>query len=90
MITATVVYYTQGNYGPLQHTAGRQVFFTADELRSAVRNADSVLRRSGSGHIVLDRDSGLAVQVSGYSWSRGAYVDALPLDELAPYIQEVK
>ena len=86
-ISATVIYYTPGPYGPLQHqAAGKQFFHSADELRAACRNADSVLRRRGAGHIVLDRDRSLAVQVSGYNWQRGAFVDVLPLDELRPFL----
>lgn len=86
MISATVVYYSPATYGPAQHTAGKCYFFTDDEIRSAVKNADSVLRRSGVRHIAMERDTGIAFQVSGYDARRGAYVDVLPREELAPYI----
>ena len=86
MITAVVVYYTPGPYGPMQHVYGRTAFFTAEELRANVRNADSVLSRKGAGHIVMDRDSRLAFQVAGYWWNRGAYQDVLSREELAPYL----
>ena len=89
MITATVVYYSPAAYGPAQHMAGKKVFFSDNEIRSAVRNAASVLSRSGASHIVMDRDSGIAFQVSGYNAHRGAFVDVLPLDEIRPYIVPV-
>lgn len=85
-ITATTVYYTPGPFGPLQHTGNRQVFTDMDSLRSAVRNADSILTRPGANHIVLDLDVSLAVQVSGYSGRRGMFVDLLPLSELQPFL----
>ena len=81
-ITATVIYYEPGPYGSVQHTAGRKTFYTMEDVSSAVRNARSVFTRSGASHIVLDRDAGLAVQVSGYNNHRGAYCDVLPLEEL--------
>ena len=90
-ITATVIYYVPGPFGPLQRQHDvRQVFHTETDLRSAVRNADSVLSRGGAGHIVLDQDRCLAVQVSGYSWNRGAFVDVVPRSELEPYLKEAK
>jgi hypothetical protein len=84
-VSASVIYYTEGRFGPIQHSAGTRYFNDA-ELRANVRNYDSVARRQGAGHIVFDRDAGLAVQVSGYSYNRGAYVDVLPLEELKPYL----
>ena len=90
-ISATVIYYTPGPFGPLQHqAANRRYFHTETDLRAAVRNADSVLRRRGAGHIVLDMDHGLAVQVSGYNGWRGAFVDVIPHEELDPYLKEAK
>lgn len=88
-ISAHIVYYTQGNYGPVQHDGGKQYFFTKEELTAAVRNADSVLRRSGANHIALDRDSRIAFQVSGYNGVRGAFVDVLPAEELIPFVVPV-
>jgi len=85
-VSATVIYYVPGPFGPLQRTAAPVTFFTENQLRSAIRNADAVLSRCGAGHIVLDRDRGLAVQVSGYNGHRGAYVDVLTADELAPFL----
>lgn len=85
-ITATVIYYTPGRFGPVQHTRGRETFFTVAAVRAACRNADSVLSRSGADHIVLDADAGLAVQVSGYNFNRGMYCDVLPLEELRPFL----
>ena len=85
-ITASTIYYTAGQHGPLQHSGKRATFRTEAELLAAVRNAGSVLRRRGANHIVLDIDCGLAVQVSGYNGTRGAFVDVLPLGELAPYM----
>ena len=85
-ITATIIYYTPGPYGPVQHTAGWKTFLSREDLSSAVRNARSVFTRSGAHHIVLDSDAGLAVQVSGYDARRGAYCDVLPLDELRPFL----
>ena len=85
-VTASVIYYVPGPFGPLQRSAAPVTFSTVDALRSAVRNADSIIRRCGAGHIVLDRDRGLAVQVSGYNGYRGAFVDVLPREELAPYL----
>lgn len=87
-ITATVIYYEPGPYGPIQHASGRKTFFTKEDLSSAVRNARSVFTRSGANHIVLDSDVGLAVQVSGYDSRRGAYCDVLPLDELRPFLDD--
>lgn len=81
-ITASVIYYTPGPYGPIQHHEPRTTFTSESALRSACRNADAVLARPGASHIVLDRDAGLAVQVAGYSARRGAFCDVLPLSEL--------
>lgn len=85
-VTATVVYYVPGPFGPLQRTAAPVTFRTEEHFRSAVRNADDVLRRCGAGHIVLDQDRALAVQVSGYNGYRGTYVDVLSREELAPFL----
>lgn len=88
MITATVVYYSAGPYGPVQHTAGRTALFTHDDVKRAVINYDSVFSRHGAQHIVIDRDTRIAFQVSGYNRRRGAFVDVLPRDELLPYISD--
>ena len=92
-ITVNVIYYSPGPYGPMQHTAGHMHIHTKEDLAAAVRNIDSVKRRRGAGHIVLlvpDRDTrtGLAVQVAGYTWHRGAYQDVIPRAELDPYLKE--
>lgn len=81
-ITASVIYYTPGQYGPIQHHEPRVSFTSESAFRSVCRNADAVLSRSGASHVVLDMDAGLAVQVAGYSASRGAFCDVLPLSEL--------
>ena len=81
-IAASIVYYTPGPYGPVQHQQPRKTFTSERSFRSACRNADAVLARSGVSHIVLDMDAGLAVQVSGYNASRGASCDVLPPTEL--------
>lgn len=81
-LTASVIYYTPGPYGPIQHHEPRVSFTSESALRSACRNADAVLSRSGASHIVLDRDAGLAVQVAGYNASRGAFCDVLKPSEL--------
>lgn len=81
-ITASVVYYTPGPFGPVQHQEPRETFTSESAFRSACRNADAVLARSGAAHVVLDRDAGLAVQVAGYNARRGAFCDVLPLSEL--------
>ena len=86
IISATVVYYSDGPYGPVQHTAGRKYFHSKEELASSCRNARSVFTRSGVNHVVLDSDSGLAVQVIGYDTRRGAYCDVLPLEELRTFL----
>lgn len=88
-ISARIVYYTYGKYGPVQHDGGKTYFFTKKELSAAVRNVHSVLRRSGAHHVVLDRDSKLVFQVSGYNAVRGAFVDVLPEDELLPFVVPV-
>ena len=85
-ISAITIYYTSGPYGPLQHAGPRRHFSTEEELRGAVKNAESILRRRGANHIVLDTDKELAVQVSGYNGTRGAFVDVLPVEELSPYL----
>ena len=85
-ISAITIYYTPGPYGPLQHAGPRRHFSTEEELRGAVKNAESILRRRGVNHIVLDTDKELAVQVSGYNGTRGAFVDVLQVEELAPYM----
>ena len=85
MISATVVYWSKDRYGMAQHTRGHRML-TDDTIRSYVRNIDSILRRSGTNHIVLDEDTKLAVQVSGYNWHRGAFCDVLSREELAPYL----
>jgi len=81
-LTASVIYYTPGPYGPVQHQQPRKTFTSEHAFRSACRNADAVLSRSGASHVVLDRDAGLAVQVSGYSASSGAFCDVLQPVEL--------
>lgn len=81
-LTASVIYYTPGKYGPVQHHEPRVSFTSESAFRSACRNADAVLSRSGASHVVLDRDAGLAVQVAGYITSRGAFCDVLPPSEL--------
>ena len=87
MITASLVRYVPAAYGPAQVSAGRRTFFNQEELRSYVRNADSVFARDGAGHVCIDIDAGLVFQVSGYSRHRGAFVDVLPPEELAPYMK---
>ena len=90
MITATIVCYSDSNYGAAQHYNGRQVYFTEKELRENVRNAESVLARKGARHIAMERDTKIAFQVSGYSWNRGSYCDVLPLEEMMPYMKQAK
>ena len=87
-ISATLIYYSSGPYGHVQHTAGKYHFFTEKSLREKVRNADSVLNRRGANHIVLDLPHALAVQVSGYNRRRGAFADVVPLAELQPYLDK--
>lgn len=88
MITATVINYTPGNYGPLQHVTGHRTFSGIEELSLYIKNIDSVRRRTGAHHIVLDDDVKLAVQVSGYNRRRGAFADVVPLAELQPYLDK--
>ena len=85
-ITASLITYTPGPFGPVQHSAGRKTFSDVDSFRAACRNADFVLARRGAHHITLDIDVGLAVQVGGYSAARGMFCDVVPLEELQPYL----
>lgn len=45
-ITASVIYYTPGPFGPVQHQEPRKTFTSESAFRSACRNADAVLARS--------------------------------------------
>ena len=85
-ISARIIYYVPGPYGPIQRQEDNMRHYSIEELRDTIRNVDSVLKRDGAKHIVLDRDHMLAVQVSGYSWHRGAFCDVVPLAELAPFL----
>ena len=85
-ITADLITYVPGPFGPAQYSAGRKTFSDIDSFRAACRNANDVLARSGAYHITLDIDVGLAVLVSGYNDDRGMYCDVVPLEELQPYL----
>ena len=81
MVNVMVVYYSKGDYGPMMHTAGYRHFFP-DEVIRYVRNHESISKRAGAQHIIWDRDSRLALQVSGYSEERGMFCDVVPREEM--------
>ena len=90
MISVMVVYYNhnESQYGPVMHTAGYRTFFP-DEAARYVRNHDSISRRAGAHSIVWDRDTGLALQVSGYSEERGMFCDVVPMEEMETYLKVI-
>lgn len=84
-ITASLVFYTQGKHGPIQHSGGC-CFYNVNSIASDVKNVSSIFSRPGANHIVLDIDRHVAVQVSGYNDNRGMFCDVVPLEELRPFL----
>ena len=85
-ISATITYYTPGPYGPMQHQYGKVTYWTREDLRRAICNADDILNTRGAQHVVVDAEHRIAYQVSGYNARRGAFVDVIPREKLLPYL----
>ena len=87
-VTATITHSIPGPYGFIQHQAGYVTYWTRSDLFRAIRNAADLPK--GTSHIVVDADTRLAYQASGYSPSRGMFCDLLTHEQLETCFVETK